>query len=89
MKTIYVVNATRGHYSDRTEHVVCWYPDKESAETCARRMLDASAEWRTHVNNSKEPYVEVWDRARAAIGDPCWSPSDDTEYGVEKLERGK
>ena len=53
-KTIYVVMARRGDYSDRTEYAVCWLPTEKAAQDCAERMQQKSDEWRSRRRIERE-----------------------------------
>lgn len=88
-KTIWLVWATRGSYSDRTEYAVCWHDTKAQATAHAQKLTEASNEWRRRISYSDEPYGTMWDRAQADIGDEQWSPGDETDYQAFELKRGK
>lgn len=85
MSNAYVIMARRGDYSDRTEYAVAWSADKATAETAATRMQEESERQRRRAERSSLPYSESWDNGRAAVGDPMWSPGDETNYSVAEL----
>lgn len=90
--TIYVVHATVGVYSDRTEWLVAWYPTREDAE--AHGAL-AQAEGARILAAISERELDYWsDEALALIRtelDPFRSLycGDWPRYSVIALERGK
>lgn len=86
--TIWLVWASRGDYSDRTEYAVCWHPAQVDAERVAARMTAASAEWRARRIDSDNPY-NLDKPAQVDIGDEGWSGWDATEYSAVALTRGK
>jgi hypothetical protein len=87
-ETIWLVWASRGDYSDRTEYAVCWFPTQVEAERAAARMTAASAEWRTRRADSDDPF-DLDKPAQVDIGDEGWSGWDDTKYSAVALTRGK
>lgn len=86
-KTIYIVCARRGDYSDRTEYAVCWFAREADAKACAERMEQKSNEWRSRTADADDPWNLV-PQAQADIGDSGWGYFDNTDYHVEPLEHG-
>jgi hypothetical protein len=86
-KTIYLVSARRGDYSDRTEYPVCWFAREAEAKACALHMEQKSAEWRSRAADSGSPW-DVCEQAQKDIGDPQWNYYDNTDYAAFALERG-
>ena len=85
---IWVVAASRGAYSDRTEYTICWYTTKAHAEAKAVAMFQKSCEWRRRCADSDNPW-DLHTQAAADIGDEQWAYYDETTYVAHELERGK
>lgn len=88
-KTIWLVWADRGSYSERTEYAVCWFETEAEAKACAETLHELSEAWRRKVSDADGNYSELYDKARLAIGDEQWAPYDDTTYSAFSLERGR
>lgn len=86
--SIWVVGASRGDYSDRTEYAVCWYETKEAAEARALEMGAKSNEWRSRACGAESPW-DIVEEAKTDIGDVGWGYYDDTEYFAYELKRGE
>jgi hypothetical protein len=90
MKTVWIIWADRGEYSDRTEYAVCWFETKEEAEKFASAMQETSEAWldRWRRTDGRDSLHETWAKACEATGDSQWSPSDKTRYSAVELKRG-
>ena len=82
---IYLIWADRGDYSDHTEYAVSWTKNKTKAEAEAARLNEGSGVLRRRTVDG-DNYTKEWESACASLGDPQWSPSDETKYCVLELE---
>lgn len=87
-KTIWLVWADRGSYSDRTEYAVCWYDTEAEAKATVETLHELSEAWRRKVSDADGNYGALYEQARLAIGDEQWAPYDETTYGAFALTRG-
>ena len=87
--SIHIVGGSTGEYSDLHEWVVCWFSDKETAESFAqhlREQLAASLERHSHL-----PKWESYRQARKEMEslDPDLSIDyNGVTYGVFELREG-
>ena len=94
MKTIYLVWADRGCYSEHSEYAVCWFKTEAAAKARAEKMQKLSEEWLVRIANADFSKIgwdkrdPMWAEAMKEIGDDAWSPSDGTTYTAQKLGRG-
>lgn len=81
---VWIVWAVRGEYSSQTEYAVCWYPTEDEAQAAAGRMFVKSCEMQSWAGDD----IRRWNIGQQEVGDPCWSPSDETKYSTYRLPRG-
>jgi len=87
VRSIWIVQANRGDYSDRTEYAVSWYKTESEATARAAEMEAKSHDWQSNCRDSDNP----WDFVKAAqddIGDESWNFYADTDYRVYALPHG-